>query len=123
MHENVSLLAYSPLAQGYLTGKYKDGALPPKSRKALFERLQRYEKPHAIEAIDSYINLATELGVDPTALALKFCDSRSFMTSTIIGATTMEQLKTCIDAFDLNWTDEMEKAVNVLHAAQPNPCP
>lgn len=122
-HEKVGLLAYSPLAQGYLTGKYRYGALPEGSRKHLFERLQRYEKPHAEDAINSYVALAEELGVDPTALAIRFCDTRPFMCSTIIGATKMDQLKTCIDAFDLEWTEDMEKRVNELHAAQPNPCP
>tara|TARA_B100000678_G_scaffold14874_2_gene11728 strand:+ start:1846 stop:2892 length:1047 start_codon:yes stop_codon:yes gene_type:complete len=123
MHEDVGLLAYSPLAQGYLTGKYRNGALPEGSRKQLFERLQRYEKPHADDAIHSYVDYAEEIGVDPAALALRFCDTRPFMASTIIGATTMDQLKVCIDAFDLAWTDEMENKVNELHAAQPNPCP
>ena len=123
MHENVGLLSYSPLAQGYLTGKYRNGALPDGSRKALFQRLARYEKPHAEEAINSYVDLASEKGIDPAQLALKFCDTRSFMASTIIGATTMEQLKVCIDAFDLNWTDELEDSINALHARQPNPCP
>lgn len=123
VREQVSLLAYSPLAQGYLTGKYRNGALPSGSRKQLFERLQRYESPQGLSAIESYLALADELGVDPSQLAIKFCDTRAFMGSTIIGATSMEQLKTCIDAFDLDWTDDMEEAVNALHAAQPSPCP
>jgi aryl-alcohol dehydrogenase-like predicted oxidoreductase len=123
MREQVGLLAYSPLAQGALTGKYLDGALPPGSRKALYNRMQRYEGPGAEAAIRSYVELARQHGLDPATLALKFCDSRPFVTSTIIGATSMDQLKIAIDAFDLTWTDELEKAVNALHAAQPNPCP
>lgn len=123
VREDVSLLAYSPLAQGYLSGKYRNGALPKGSRKQLFERLQRYEKPQGLAAIESYLVLADEFGLDAAQLALKFCDSRPFMGSTIIGATTMEQLKTCIDAFDLSWTDELEAAVNARHQAQPSPCP
>ena len=123
VREDVSLLAYSPLAQGYLSGKYRNGALPEGSRKQLFERLQRYEKPQGLAAIESYLVLADEFGLDAAQLALKFCDSRPFMGSTIIGATTMEQLKTCIDAFDLGWTDELEAAVNARHQAQPSPCP
>lgn len=123
VREQVSLLAYSPLGQGYLTGKYRGGALPKGSRKQLFDRLQRYESGPALRAIESYLVLADAFGVDPAQLALKFCDTRAFMGSTIIGATTMEQLKICIDAFDLNWTDEMEEAVNRLHAEQPSPCP
>ena len=123
MRESVGLLAYSPLAQGALTGKYLDGALPEGSRKALYNRMQRYEGPGAEAAIRAYVDLAGKFGIDPAQLALKFCDARQFVTSTIIGATSMEQLKIAIDAFDLTWTDEMEKAVNAIHAAQPNPCP
>ena len=123
VREEVSLLAYSPLGQGYLTGKYRNGALPQGSRKQLFERLQRYESPQALRAIDSYLDLAEQHDVDPAQLAIKFCDTRPFMGSTIIGATSMEQLKICIDAFDLAWSDELETAVNALHADQPSPCP
>lgn len=123
LREQVGLLAYSPLAQGYLTGKYRGGALPEGSRKQLFNRLQRYEGPRADEAISSYLDLAAEFGVDPTQFAIKFCDTRPFVTSTIIGATTMDQLKTCIDAFDLDWTEEMENRVTALHLNQPSPCP
>lgn len=123
VREDVSLLAYSPLAQGYLTGKYRNGALPEGSRKQLFDRMQRYESPQGLSALDSYFALAEQHGLDPAQLALKFCDSRAFMGSTIIGATSMEQLKICIDAFDLTWTDELETEVNARHIAQPSPCP
>ena len=123
VREDVSLLAYSPLAQGYLTGKYRNGALPEGSRKQLFDRMQRYESPQGLAALDSYFELAEQHGLDPAQLALKFCDSRAFMGSTIIGATSMEQLETCIDAFDLNWTEELETAVNARHLEQPSPCP
>lgn len=123
IREDVGLLSYSPLGQGYLSGKYRNGALPKGSRKELFQRLQRYESPQALRAIESYLVLADQHGIDPSKLAIKFCDSRHFMTSTIIGATSMEQLKICIDAFEMDWTDELEEAVNALHAEQPNPCP
>lgn len=123
LREGVSLLPYSPLAQGYLTGKYRNGALPEGARKTLFNRLQRYETPSADRAFESYLELAAEKGIAPEALALKFCDTRPFVASTIIGATTMEQLKADVDGFELAWTDELETAVNALHARQPNPCP
>jgi len=123
MREDVGLLAYSPLAQGWLTGKYLDGALPEGSRKVLYNRMQRYEGPGALEAFTAYIKLARDNGIDPTHLALKFCDSRPFVTSTIIGATSMAQLKTDIDAFDLAWTDELDQAVDAIHVQHPNPCP
>lgn len=123
MREDVGLLAYSPLAQGQLTGKYLGGALPHGSRKALYNRMARYEGPGSQEAIASYVDLAHQHGLDPAQLALKFCDARPFVTATIIGATSMAQLKTAIDAFDLTWTDELETQVNALHQRQPNPCP
>ena len=123
MREQVGLLAYSPLGQGVLTGKYLDGALPPGARKTLYNRMQRYEGPGAEEAVRAYVALAQAYGWDPTQLALKFCDSRPFVTATIIGATSMEQLKTDIDAFDLTWTDELDQAVDAIHVRRPNPCP
>ena len=123
LREDVGLLAYSPLGQGYLTGKYQNGALPAGARKTLYNRLQRYEGPGADAAISSYLALAAELGVLPETLALKFCDSRPFVTSTIIGASSMAQLKIDIDAFQMEWTPDIEKAVEALHYAQPNPCP
>ncbi|MEL7482009.1 MAG: aldo/keto reductase [Pseudomonadota bacterium] len=122
IREDVGLLAYSPLAQGYLTGKYRDGALPQGSRKQLFDRLQRYEGEGAEAAINAYLDLAVERGIDPTHLAIKFCDTRPFTTSTIIGATTMEQLKTCIDAFDLDWTPDLDDAVEALNQVHRSPC-
>lgn len=121
--EDVGLLAYSPLGQGYLTGKYRNGALPEKSRKALFQRLQRYETPQADAAFEGYFKIAEDFGIDPTHLAIKFCDTRPFVTSTIIGATTMEQLKTDIDSFDLEWTDELETRVNEVNTLYSSPCP
>ena len=121
--EKVGLLAYSPLAQGYLTGKYQNGALPEGARKTLFNRLQRYEKPETAPALTRYLDVAKKFGIDPSHLAIQFCTTRSFVTSTIIGATTMEQLKTDIASINLRWTDELEAAVNAGHHAQPNPAP
>ena len=121
MREEVSHLPYSPLAQGYLTGKYQKGALPKGSRKELFNRLQRYENPGVEPAVDKYMALADKLGTTVTALSQKFCDIQPFVASTIIGATTMDQLKEDIDAFDLNWTQEMTDEVNKIHAENPNP--
>lgn len=123
LREQVGLLAYSPLAQGYLTGKYRHGARPEGARKTLFERLNRYEGPGGVEAIDMYLDLAQELGLKPEALALRFVDSRPFTTATIIGATRMDQLKADIEAFELDWTPELEKRVHQCHLLRPNPCP
>ena len=123
MREDVGLLAYSPLAQGYLTGKYRNGALPKGSRKQLFNRLQRYEKPGSAEAVDAYWAVAEEFGLDLTQLALAFVNTRPFVASTIIGATTMEQLKTCIDSIDVKLTPEIEARIDANHQVHMNPAP
>jgi aryl-alcohol dehydrogenase-like predicted oxidoreductase len=123
MHENVSLLAYSPLAQGYLTGKYLDGARPPGARTTLFSRGQRYENPTAEAAIRKYIALAKEFGLDPAQMALAFVNSRPFLTSNIIGATSMEQLKTDVGSTDVTITPELEERINAIHVEHCNPCP
>lgn len=123
LREQVGLLAYSPLGQGYLSGKYRGGALPAGSRKALFNRLNRYEGEGGVAAIDAFCDLAAELGWKPEHLALKFCDTRPFMTSTIIGATTMAQLETDLAAFAQGWTSEIEQQVNRLHERFRSPCP
>ncbi len=122
IREGVGLLAYSPLAQGYLTGKYQGGALPEGSRKALFDRLQRYEGPGADAAISAALSIAEKYGVDPAHLAIKFCDTRPFVTSTIIGATSLDQLKVCLDAFDMPWTEEIEADVAEMHRLHRSPC-
>ncbi len=121
MREDVGLLAYSPLAQGYLTGKYRDGALPEGSRKQLFNRLGRYEAAGSEEAVEAYWALANELGLDLGQLAIRFTTSRPFLTSSIVGATSMEQLKTNIDAQDLAWTDEIETRIDAIHQVHQNP--
>ncbi len=122
-HEDVGLLAYSPLAQGYLTGKYRDGALPEGARKTLFDRMQRYEKPGAEEAIDAYVDLARRHGLDPAQMALQFVTTRPFVTSNIIGATTMEQLEMDVASIDLDLTDEILEDIEDLHIRHANPCP
>ena len=123
MQEQVGLLAYSVLGQGFLTGKYLDGAVPAGSRKAMADRLQRYEKVNSTEAIVSYLDLAARFGLDPAQLAVRFVDTRPFVTSTLVGGSTMEQLKTDVAALDLEWTAELDAEVDRLHNLHPNPCP
>ncbi|MBB3770848.1 aryl-alcohol dehydrogenase-like predicted oxidoreductase [Angulomicrobium tetraedrale] len=123
LREQVGLLAYSPLAQGFLTGKYQKGARPPGARSTLFDRGQRYQKPGAEEAIDDYLAIAREAGLDPAQMAIAFCLSRPFMTSVIIGATSMEQLATDIDAIDVAITPEIEAKIDAVHQLRGNPCP
>jgi len=121
--EEVSLLAYSPLAQGYLSGKYNGGALPDGSRKKLFDRLQRYETPGAAAAFVAYGDLAKSFGMEPALFANAFVTHRPFVTSNIIGATSIEQLRIALDSADVRWTDDMQKAVDEIHQQVGNPCP
>jgi aryl-alcohol dehydrogenase-like predicted oxidoreductase len=123
LRENVGLLAYSALAQGYLTGKYQNGALPHGTRKTLFNRLQRYEKPGTAEAVDDYLALAKDAGLDAAQMAIAFALSRSFMTSVIIGATRMDQLETDIAAADVKITEDLEARINAIHQVRGNPAP
>jgi aryl-alcohol dehydrogenase-like predicted oxidoreductase len=121
--EQISLLAYSPLGQGYLSGKYEGGALPPGSRKTLFDRLGRYEKGNGPKAISTYVALARRQGIDPAQMAIAFAVSRPFVTSTIIGATTMDQLKSDIAAAELKLSEAVLADIEQIHLDYPNPCP
>ena len=121
--EEVSLLAYSPLAQGYLTGKYDHGARPQGSRTQLFNRGQRYETPNAAEAQLEYNELARAFGMEPALFAGAFVVSRPFVTSSIVGATTIGQLEVALSTVDVAWTEEMDKAVDAVHQRVGNPCP
>ncbi len=121
--EHISLLAYSPLGQGYLTGKYEGGVLPPGSRKTLFDRLGRYEKGNGPRAISTYVALARKHGLDPAQMAIAYAVSRPFVTSVIIGATSMAQLATDIDAAGLALSDAVLADIDQIHLDYPNPCP
>jgi len=123
LREQVGLLAYSPLGQGVLTGKYLGGARPAGARKTLFNSLARYEKPGAEPAIAAYVALAHELEIDAAQMALKFVATRPFVTSTIIGATTLDQLAANIGSGELDWTDELESRISDIHLMHTNPCP
>ncbi|MEL6361665.1 MAG: aldo/keto reductase [Pseudomonadota bacterium] len=123
MQEHVGLLAYSPIAQGVLTGKYLDGAKPEGARGTLYGRLGRYETTAAEGAIRDYVALAAKYDVDPAAFALQFVNTRPFVTSNIFGARGDTQLETALSSVDLNWTAEMENAVHAIHAGNQNPCP
>lgn len=123
MREQVGLLAYSPLAQGYLTGKYLNGSRPAGARTTLFNRGQRYERPGTDTAIEKYIALARKYDLDPAQMALAFVTSRPFVTSTIIGATTMAQLEADIGSAKTVITPELEAEINDIHQLHCNPCP
>lgn len=123
LRENTPLLAYSPLAFGVLSGKYRHGAKPEGSRLALFERFQRYTKPKADEAVERYAQIAASAGLTLTELSLAFVTQQSFVASNIIGATTLAQLKENIATADVVLTDDVINEVNAVHAEISNPCP
>ena len=120
---SVGLLAYSPLAQGYLSGKYLDGAMPKGSRTELFGRGDRYETHAAESSIKAYVEYAKKIEMDPSVLANAFVNSREFVTSNIIGATTMEQLKLAVGSSEVKLSAEDLDELDKIHAACPNPCP
>ena len=121
--EKVGLLAYSPLAFGTLSGKYLHGAKPEGARITLFSDYTRYTGVRGVAATESYVQLARKHGLDPAQMALAFVNTRPFLTSTIIGATTMAQLKSNIASTDLCLSDEVLAGIESIHAGNPNPCP
>lgn len=122
-YEGIGLLAYSPLAFGYLTGKFRNGARPANARVTLFSRFSRYSNPESEWATEQYAQLAEKHGLTLTQLALAFIKQQFFVTSTIIGATNLDQLKENIDAFDVNLSEEVLKGIEDIHRQQPNPAP
>mgnify|MGYP002733510463 FL=1 len=122
-YEGVGLLAYSPLAFGYLTGKFRNGARPTKARVTLFSRFSRYSNPESEWAVEQYAQLAEQHGLTLTQLALAFIKQQFFVTSTIIGATNLDQLKENIQAFEVDLSEEVLKGIEAIHRQQPNPAP
>lgn len=123
IREQCGLLAYSPMAFGMLSGKYADGARPAKGRLSLYSRFTRYFNPQSEAACARYVALAREHGLDPAQMALAFVTSRSFVTSNIIGATTLEQLESNLASAELELSDEVLAGIEAIHKDQPNPAP
>ncbi|WP_439135593.1 NADP(H)-dependent aldo-keto reductase [Pseudomaricurvus sp.] len=123
VREQMGLLAYSPLAFGVLSGKYMNGQRPAGARITLFDRFTRYTNPRTDAAVEAYVGLAREYDLDPAQMALAFVTGRDFVTSNIIGATTMEQLKSNIDSSELTLDKELLKKIEKVHQANPNPAP
>ena len=124
--ESVGLLSYSPLAQGILSGKYLNGQMPEGSRLALFgdgPLMHRYKSEKTVKAVEMYVGIAKKFEIDPCQMAIRFCDIQPFMTSTIIGATKMDQLKTCIDSVHLDLTKEVLNEIKKVHSEIPHPAP
>lgn len=124
LRENIGLLAYSVLNMGVLTGKYLGGARPEGTRWVhpdfMAQNKNRYNPDRAQEAVKRYVELARDHNLDPATLAISFAASRPFVTSVILGATTMEQLKTDIDAADVTLSPEVLAGIAEIHDAMPD---
>ena len=124
IREKSGLLAYSPLAGGFLTGKYRNNNLPENSRQKLFaDYYTRYNKPNTSIVIEKYFDIAKKFNLDFAQMSIKFCEIQKFLTSVIIGATTIEQLKINIESVNVNLTEEIIRKINDLQIIYPNPCP
>ena len=123
IREKCGLLVYYPLAAGALSGKYRNGKMPKDSRMSLFKGWERMLNPLAMKAYDQYYKLALEHNITMVQLAQAFVNSRSFVTSNIIGATTMEQLKENIGSINIELNQEILDKINLIHNENPNPSP
>ncbi|MCP9339749.1 NADP(H)-dependent aldo-keto reductase [Stutzerimonas xanthomarina] len=123
MREQCGLLAYSPLAFGMLSGKYEQGARPAGARLTLFSRFARYGNSQSRAACSRYVALAREHGLDPAQMALAYVTQQPFVTSNIIGATSIEQLESNLASTELQLSTEVLEAIEAIHTEQPNPAP
>ena len=124
IRERSGLLAYSPLAFGFLTGKYRNQELPENSRMKLFgEKFVRYKTENGQLAIEKYYEIAKKHQLDFAQMSLKFCEVQPFITSVIIGATTMDQLKINIESVNVNLEEDVINDINEVQKIYPNPCP
>ena len=124
IREKSGLLAYSPLAIGYLSGKYRNNQMPKNSRIVTDGNFwTRYQKPNSDKAIEAYFGISKKYDLDMSQMSLKFLEIQPFVTSVIIGATTMEQLKTNIESVNVELTKDIIKQINEVQKIYPNPCP
>ena len=123
IREQVGLLAYSPTGFGVLSGKYLHGQQPPDARITLWPNYSRYTNPQATAATEAYVSLAHEHDLDPVQMALAYVNSRDFLTSTIIGATSMAQLSSNIASAELVLSSDVLQAIEAIHTQHPNPSP
>lgn len=123
MRENVGLLAYSPLAFGMLSGKYLGGKMPEGSRLKLFPVLSRYNSDQSKFLTQKYAELAEKLGISLAQMALAFVNQQPFVTSNIIGATTMAQLEENIGSIEITLSEETIHEIDAIQELQPNPAP
>ena len=123
MREQVGLLAYSPLGFGVLSGKYLGGVQPEGARVTLFPNYNRYSNPQAVQATEAYAQLAEEHGLSLAQMSLAFVRTRPFVQSTIIGATSMEQLRENVESAQVALSEDILRGIEAIHVQHPNPSP
>ncbi|MDU7668304.1 MAG: aldo/keto reductase [Escherichia coli] len=122
-YEGVELLAYSCLGFGTLTGKYLNGAKPTGARNTLFSRFTRYSGEQTQKAVAAYVDIARRHGLDPAQMALAFVRRQPFVASTLLGATTMEQLKTNVESLHLELSEDVLAEIEAVHQVYTYPAP
>lgn len=123
LRENVGLLSYSPLGFGRLTDKYIDGVGAENARLTLFPFMARFSTENALKATKMYYDLAKKHNLSLATMALAFVNQQPFVTSNIIGATSMSQLKENIESIDVKLSDEVLDGIKAIHDLMPNPAP
>ena len=121
--EETGLLAYSPLGFGVLSGKYRNGKIPDNSRLKLFPNLSRFSNDNCIKAVDMYYQISQKYNMTLAEMSLAFVNDRPFVTSNIIGATSMDQLKENINSINIKLSDDIISEINKVNEEIPNPAP
>ena len=123
IREQCGLLAYSPIAGGRLSGKYMNNQHPKNARYTLWpSRFSRHNTKRGEIAIEKYVKLAKKYNIAPATFANAFVNDRPFVTSNIIGATSIEQLKENINSIEITLSKEIFDEIQIIHLADPNPC-
>jgi len=123
VRENIGLLAYSPMGFGLLSGKYHNGTDKATDRRNKFKQMSRYDSQQCYDATAKYLNIANEYGMSLAQMSLAFINTRSFVSSTIIGATNRDQLKENIGSSNVLLSDELVQRIDEVHSVIPNPAP
>ena len=123
LREDIGYLAYSPLGFGQLTGKYLGGQKPKNARVTLFPNYSRYHGKGSFDATKKYLEIASKYNLSLAQMSLAFVRQQPFVTSTIIGATTLDQLSENIDSISITLSNEILEDINAIHREIPNPAP
>ena len=123
VREKCGLLAYSPLGFGVLSGKYLNNQWPEKARLTLFKEFTRYLNPIATKCTEAYVKIAKESNLSPAQMSLAYINEKPFVTSNIIGATNLDQLKENIESINVKLDKDTLEKIEEVHKLNPNPSP